>query len=69
MILGIYFLIPTPQYEVKFLSEDAAKNTAPKTSRQCNINTLAIKTKTGIVVAVDGKNVELTAADLPTCAK
>jgi hypothetical protein len=25
---------------------------------------LAIKTNTGIVVAVDGKNVELTAADL-----
>jgi hypothetical protein len=25
---------------------------------------LAIKTKTGIVVAVDGQNVELTAADL-----
>lgn len=37
----------------------AAMERAPRSAKD-----LAIKTNTGIVVAVDGKNIELTAADL-----
>ena len=47
-----------------FTDPDLAGSFAAMERAARSAQDLAIKTNTGIVVAVDGKNVELTAADL-----